>query len=87
MFSISISGAQRSIEEEMKYLSHVGEFAKGNFGFIRLFLQYGRGVTQKGYLRQALGPQIVTVNEKTHLDLRTDPIAVRSFPSQPWSLS
>lgn len=67
---------QRSIQEELVYLPDVGAFVRGNFTFIRLLMQYGRGVSQRKSLQTMLGPQVKAVMSRNGLDLGTDPLAV-----------
>lgn len=40
-------------------------------------MQYGRGATQKKYLRDLLAPQVKRILQRSDLDLRCDPIVVR----------
>lgn len=67
---------QRSIQEELEYLPNVAAFVRGNFTFVRLLMQYGRGVTQRKSLQTILGPQIDGILKRKGLDLGTDPLAV-----------
>ncbi|GAA5865578.1 hypothetical protein JCM8547_007655 [Rhodosporidiobolus lusitaniae] len=67
---------QRSLQEELAYLPNVAAFITGRFTFIRLLMQYGRGVNQKQYLVGTLGEQVKSVMVRKELDLGTDPVAI-----------
>lgn len=56
----------------------VASFARGNFTFIRLLMQYGRGVNQRKYLKDLLTTQVNKVVQATTLDFGCDPLSVRS---------
>ncbi|KAK4049279.1 iqgap- protein [Microbotryomycetes sp. JL201] len=67
---------QRSIEEEMQLVSNVASFVKGNFTFVRLLMQYARGVGPRKALQDILGRQIGLVMDKKGMDLGTDPVTI-----------
>ncbi|KAL8293711.1 hypothetical protein RQP46_000412 [Phenoliferia psychrophenolica] len=67
---------QRSVQEELIGLPDVASFARGNFTFIRLLMQYGRGVTQRKYLKDMLTAQVDAVVRVTTLDFGCDPLSI-----------
>ncbi|KAM0790472.1 hypothetical protein ACM66B_003348 [Microbotryomycetes sp. NB124-2] len=67
---------QRSIEEELQLVSDVASFVKGNFTFVRLLMQYGRGVGPRKALQDILSRQIGLIMDKKGMDLGTDPVAI-----------
>lgn len=67
---------QRSIHEEVMGISSLQEFVKGDFVFIKLVVQYGRGARERKFLQDTLGPLVREVVEDGDLDLETDPLAI-----------
>jgi Ras GTPase-activating-like protein IQGAP2/3 len=67
---------QRSIHEEVMGISSLQEFVKGDFVFIKLVVQYGRGTKERKFLQDTLGPMVKEVVEDKELDLETDPLAI-----------
>lgn len=68
--------SQRSIQEELVHVPNVAAFVRGNFTFVRLLMQYGRGVQQRQALKDVLAGPITAVLQRKGLDLSTDPLAV-----------
>ncbi|GAA5998808.1 Iqg1p [Rhodotorula paludigena] len=67
---------QRSVQEEFAALPNVAAFLHGKFTFLRLLMQYGRGVQQRQYLVTSLSREVNAVMGRQGLDLGTDPIAI-----------
>ncbi|KAK4704775.1 Ras GTPase-activating-like protein IQGAP2/3, partial [Phenoliferia sp. Uapishka_3] len=67
---------QRSVLEEMAQMPDAASFARGNFTFIRLLMQYGRGVNQRKYLKDLLTTQVTAVIRATTLDFGCDPLSI-----------
>lgn len=67
---------QRSIHEEVMGISSLQEFVKGDFVFIKLVVQYGRGAKERKFLQDTLGPLVREIVEDGELDLETDPLAI-----------
>ncbi|GAA5946128.1 hypothetical protein JCM3775_004155 [Rhodotorula graminis] len=67
---------QRSIEEEVVNLPNLSAFIRGNFAFLRLFVNYGRGVNQRSYLADTLGNEVKAVMGRQGLDLGTNPVDI-----------
>ncbi len=67
---------QRSIHEEVMAISSVQDFVKGDFLFIKLVVQYGRGAKERKFLQDLLAPMINEVVGESDLDLETDPLMI-----------
>ncbi|KAK4047448.1 iqgap- protein [Microbotryomycetes sp. JL221] len=67
---------QRSIEEELLYVPSVAAFVKGNFLFVKLLMQYGRGINQRRALQDIIGVQVNAIMDSRELNLSTDPVAI-----------
>lgn len=64
------------MEEELRFVPDIASFVRGNFTFIRVLMQYGRGVSQRKFLLSVLGHHINDIMERPGLDLGTDPVVV-----------
>lgn len=67
---------QRSIHEEVMSIFQLTDFDKGDFVFIKLVLQYGRGAKERKYLQDLLAPLVKDIVNDDGLDLETDPLAL-----------
>ncbi|CAH7690974.1 hypothetical protein PPACK8108_LOCUS26492 [Phakopsora pachyrhizi] len=68
---------QRSIHEELAGVNSLTEFLMGDFIFIKLLVQYGRGTKERRYLKDLLVPIMgQIVGEDCELNLETDPIKI-----------
>lgn len=67
---------QRSIHEEVMGISSLQEFVKGDFVFMKLVVQYGRGTKERKFLQDTLAPLVQEVASDGALDLETDPLAI-----------
>ncbi|BGP43492.1 iqgap-related protein [Rhodotorula kratochvilovae] len=67
---------QRSVQEEVAALPNLSAFIRGNFTFLRLFVNYGRGVNQRSYLANTLGAEVKAVMSRQGLDLGTNPVDI-----------
>lgn len=67
---------QRSIHEEVMAISTLQDFVKGDFVFIKLVVQYGRGAKERKFLQDTLAPLIDEVVQDSGLELETDPLAI-----------
>ncbi|GAA6039162.1 hypothetical protein JCM8097_000443 [Rhodosporidiobolus ruineniae] len=67
---------QRSLQEELFHLPDMLAFTRGDFTFVRLIMQYSRGVNQRQYLTSTLAAQVKAVLQRQGLDLGTDPVAI-----------
>lgn len=65
----------------MSGLTSLSAFIRGNFTFLRLFVNYGRGVNQRSYLADTLGAEVKAVMGRQGLDLGTNPVDVRPVSS------
>lgn len=61
----------------MEGMPDIASFARGNFTFVRLLMQYGRGVNQRKYLKDLLSPGVTGVVNDHHLDFGCNPLSVR----------
>ncbi|KAM0752532.1 hypothetical protein T439DRAFT_287203 [Meredithblackwellia eburnea MCA 4105] len=67
---------QRSVQEELEAMPDIASFARGNFTFIRLLMQYGRGVNQRRFLKDVLTKQVEAVIQDTSLDFSCNPLTI-----------
>ncbi|KAG0144428.1 hypothetical protein CROQUDRAFT_47337 [Cronartium quercuum f. sp. fusiforme G11] len=68
---------QRSIHEELAGVNSLSEFVMGDFTFVKLMVQYGRGAKERKYLKDLLSPVICEiVKDDVDLNVETDPIKI-----------
>ena len=71
------------ISEEMHHIPDVGVFVRGNLSFVRLLMQYGRGVNQRKSLQTMLNGPVKQIMATHSRPLSTDPVVV-SFVGRCW---
>ncbi|KAG0317640.1 hypothetical protein BGZ99_006182 [Dissophora globulifera] len=67
---------KQSIFEEVREISNVNDFMRGNFMFVKMVMIYVRGAKERRYLRDLLGPLVQQVLEDDFLDLESDPLMI-----------
>ncbi|KAH9824851.1 hypothetical protein DFH28DRAFT_1077365 [Melampsora americana] len=67
---------QRSIHEELAGVNSLSEFVMGDFMFVKLMVQYGRGTKERKYLKDLLSPVICDIVKDDELHVETDPIKI-----------
>ena len=67
---------EKSIQLEVNDAGKVGEALKDNPLFIKLVLQYTRGVKEREYLRDLLRPLLDLIMKDDTLDLDIDPVSI-----------
>jgi len=65
-----------AIEFEMEQVMEPQDIHRGNPVFLKLVVQYTRGVKERQFLRELLGPLIKDVISQTDLDLDVDPLSI-----------
>ncbi|GAA6050880.1 hypothetical protein JCM3770_005753 [Rhodotorula araucariae] len=67
---------QSSVKEQVAALPHLTAFVRGDFTFLRVFTNYGRGINQRSYLVDTLGAEVKAVMSRHGLDLGTNPLEI-----------
>eukprot|EP00158_Paraphelidium_tribonemae_P005840 Partr_v1_DN27551_c0_g1_i1_m30118 putative IQ motif containing GTPase activating protein len=67
---------QCAIREEMKTITEIAEFLRGNPVFIKMAVHYNRGAKERLFLRDLLQPLVKDVLGNDKLDLDTDPVVI-----------
>ncbi|KAH8680021.1 putative ras GTPase-activating-like protein rng2 [Tricladium varicosporioides] len=67
----------RSVREEIDGVNSIQEYLRGNFFWTKLLSNYTRSPRDRKYLRELLGPLIITnIVEDPALDLESDPMQI-----------